>query len=116
MINLTGGVTAAGFFRRFAMTRTELTDHIRVAVYRTESRDFDTEISDNIDAGTADLGIAGITTVEITDALIVRALMTYCAMHRINIESDEYNRLKASYDEQKAQLTMATGYTTWSKT
>ena len=25
----------------------------------------------------------------------------------------EYDRLKAAYDEQKAQLTMATGYTDW---
>jgi hypothetical protein len=24
-----------------------------------------------------------------------------------------YDRLKASYDEQKAQLSMATGYTVW---
>jgi hypothetical protein len=29
-------------------------------------------------------------------------------------EPDQYDRLKKSYDEQKAQLGMATGYTTWS--
>lgn len=73
---------------------------------------FDSEISDLIDAGLADMGIAGITEDDETDALILRAVITYC---RMNFGSPEdYDRLKASYDEQKAQLQMATGYTTWS--
>ena len=72
---------------------------------------FDSEISDLIDAGLADMGIAGITEDDDTDALILRAVITYC---RMNFGSPEdYDRLKASYDEQKAQLQMATGYTTW---
>lgn len=72
---------------------------------------FDSEISDLIDAGLADMGIAGITEDDETDALILRAVITYC---RMNFGSPEdYDRLKASYDEQKAQLQMATGYTTW---
>jgi hypothetical protein len=28
-------------------------------------------------------------------------------------EPEDYDRLKASYDEQKAQLSTATGYTHW---
>lgn len=72
---------------------------------------FDSEISDLIDAGLADMGIAGITEDDETDALILRAVITYC---RMNFGSPEdYDRLKSSYDEQKAQLQMATGYTTW---
>ena len=45
------------------------------------------------------------------DAICTVAIVTYCKLHFG--EPDEYDRLKASYDEQKAQLSMATGYTTW---
>lgn len=76
---------------------------------------FDSELNDLIDAAKIDLGIAGVvvpvTTDTTLDAIITRAIVTYCKLHFG--EPDEYDRLKASYDEQKAQLSMATGYTTW---
>lgn len=74
---------------------------------------FDSELSDLIDAALADLGIAGVNGdgVNITDPLVLRAVTTYCQMH-FGLP-DDYDRLKASYDEQKAQLSMATGYTNW---
>lgn len=74
---------------------------------------FDSEITDLIDAALADLGIAGAngTSVVLTDALTLRAVITYC---RCNFGSPEdYDRLKKSYDEQKAQMSMATNYTVW---
>ena len=72
---------------------------------------YDYEILDLIDAALKDMGIAGITNVDDSDALVLRAVITYC---RLNFgQPDDYDRLKASYDEQKAQLSMATGYTTW---
>lgn len=72
---------------------------------------FDSEIKDLISAALADLGIAGVENAVETDPLIVRAVITYC---KANFgEADEYDRLKAAYDEQKAQLQMATGYTDW---
>ncbi len=72
---------------------------------------FDQEIADLIDAALRDLGIAGVTNDDITDPLIIRAVVTYC---KCNFgQPDDYDRLKASYDEQKAQMSMATGYTTW---
>ena len=72
---------------------------------------FDEEISDLIAAAMADLRIAGIVSLEETDPLIIRAVTTYC---RANFGSpDEYDRLKGAYDEQKAQLQIATGYTDW---
>ena len=72
---------------------------------------FDQEIADLIDAALRDLGIAGVTNDDITDQLIIRAVVTYC---KCNFgQPDDYDRLKASYDEQKAQMSMATGYTTW---
>ena len=72
---------------------------------------FDQEIADLIDAALRDLGIAGVTNDYITDPLIILAVVTYC---KCNFgQPDDYDRLKASYDEQKAQMSMATGYTTW---
>ena len=72
---------------------------------------FDSELLELIDAGKLDLGIAGVDVPDEIDALVSRAITTYCKLHFG--EPDDYDRLKASYDEQKAQLSMATGYTTW---
>lgn len=74
---------------------------------------FDSELSDLIGAALLDMGIAGVTNGDTQDALIIRAVITYCKMHFG--QPDDYERLKASYDEQKAQLSMATGYTTWTE-
>lgn len=81
---------------------------------RIKTDAFDSEIQDLIDAALADLGLAGVVSADDTDPLIIRAVITYC---KANFGTpDEYERLKTSYDEQKAQLMMATGYTEWSET
>lgn len=70
---------------------------------------FDSEISDLIDAACADLGLVGVdSSAQTDDPLLIRAITTYCKVHFG--APDEYDRLKASYDEQKAQLITATGY------
>ena len=66
-----------------------------------------------IEAARQDLGIAGVVVPTEIDAIVSRAITTYCKIHFG--EPDEYDRLKASYDEQKAQLSMATGYTAWTE-
>ena len=75
---------------------------------------FDDELNDLIAAALADLGLAGVINEggsETTDPLIIRAVVTFC---RTNFgQPDDYERLKAAYDEQKAQLQTATGYTDW---
>ena len=76
---------------------------------------FDDELLDLIEAAKIDLGIAGVdvpvTTDQAADVIVNKAIITYC---KLNFgEPDQYDRLKASYDEQKAQLSMATGYTIW---
>lgn len=85
-------------------------DKVKLAL-RITTDAFDEEIADLIEAALKDLGIAGVTNDDITDPLIIRAVITYCKCHFG--EPDEYDRLKRSYDEQKAQMSMATGYTTW---
>lgn len=83
---------------------------------RVTTTAFDGEIGELIDAAVADLGIAGVNgmLVEPADPLTLMAIKTYVRMHFGAPE--EYDELKASYDEQKAQLGMATGYTEWGDT
>lgn len=88
---------------------------------------YDLIIAQLIDAAVYDLQIAGIpvegvnitvttsgttTTVTdnstITDPLLIRAICAYVRAH-FGSPSD-YDRLKAAYDENKAQLQTATGY------
>lgn len=78
---------------------------------RITTNAFDSELTDLITAAQLDLGIAGVVVPAEIDAIVSRAIITYCKIHFG--EPDDYDRLKASYDEQKAQLSMATGYTTW---
>ena len=86
-------------------------EKVRLAL-RITTEAFDAELTDLINAAYLDLGIAGVSETEETDPLIIRAVTTYC---RMNFgEVNDYDRLKASYDEQKAQLSMASNYTDYS--
>lgn len=78
---------------------------------RITTTDFDEELNDLISAALLDMGIAGVYEPNSSDKLVLRAIITYCKMHFG--EPDEYERLKRSYDEQKAQMATATGYTNW---
>lgn len=78
---------------------------------RISTAAFDAELNTLIQAALMDMGVAGVTESDETNALILRAVITYCKMNFG--EPDEYDRLKRSYDEQKAQLVTATGYTEW---
>ena len=85
-------------------------DAVKMAL-RITTDAFDAEISALIAAALLDLGVAGVTNTESTDALIQMAVITYCRVHFR--EPEDFERLKRSYDEQKAQLGMCTGYTNW---
>ena len=78
---------------------------------RITTNAFDSELNGLISAAQLDLGIAGVKVPTTLDAIVELAIITYCKVHFG--EPDDYNRLKASYDEQKAQLSMATGSTEW---
>lgn len=87
-------------------------DRVKLAM-RITTDVYDEELSSLIDAALLDLGIAGVTknTIEVADEVVRRAVITYCRLHFGS--PDDYANLKASYDEQKAQLQTATGYTDW---
>ena len=87
-------------------------DKVKLAL-RISTNAFNSELEDLIAAAMLDLGIAGISEAAQDDPLIVRAIITYCSINFGEPSDKDYDRLKASYDEQKAQLRMATGYTRW---
>lgn len=79
---------------------------------RISTNAFDSELTDLIAAAKQDLGIAGVEIPNAIDEIVTRAIITYCKMS-FGLPED-YDRLKRAYDEQKAQLSNATGYTDWS--
>ena len=78
---------------------------------RIKTTAYDEELTDLITAARLDLGIAGVEVPSTLDEIVTRAIITYCKMS-FGLPED-YDRLKKSYDEQKAQLVTATGYTDW---
>lgn len=94
-------------------------DRVKLALL-ISSEDFDGELEDLIGGAVLDLNIAGVddeTTVSDnpTDKLVIRAIISYCGYHfeLVHGTLDRADAFKKSYDEQKAQLGMATNYTTW---
>ena len=74
---------------------------------------YDVEVERLLNAAMLDLGVAGVVIPSEVDDLVRQAAITYFLM---NFGSPEnYDRLKASYDEQKAQLSTKTGYTQWTE-
>ena len=95
------------------MAARTILDDVRLAL-RISTLSFDSELNLLIDAAKKDLGIAGVTLPAELDNVCKQAIITYCKLNFGEIDKVEiYSRLKESYDEQKAQLSMATGYTTW---
>ncbi len=87
-----------------------LLDDVKIALRLTTTA-FDSQLIGLIEAAKLDLGIAGVELPAELDAVCNLAVTTYCKMHFG--QPDEYDRLKRSYDEQKAQLVTCTGYTDW---
>ena len=78
---------------------------------RISTNAYDAQISDLLDAAALDLGVAGVVIPAEQGLLVQTAKITYFLMHFG--EPANYDRLKASYDEQKAQLASCTGFTVW---
>ena len=78
---------------------------------RIKTTAYDSELTYLIAAAQLDLGIGGVVLPAEMDEIIQKAIITYCKMS-FGLPED-YDRLKKSYDEQKAQLITATGYTNW---
>ena len=78
---------------------------------RITTNAYDSQIEDLLETALLDLGVAGVVIPEDMGGLVRQAAITFFLMSFG--DPDNYDRLKASYDEQKAQLATCTGYTTW---
>ena len=85
-------------------------DKVKMAL-RISTTALDDELAGLIKAAEQDLGIAGVVLPTELDEICDRAVITYCKF-QFGLPEDA-DRLKRSYDEQKAQLVTATGYTDW---
>ena len=81
---------------------------------RIKTTAFDPQIEHLLNAALLDMGVAGVEVPEQTDSLVAQAAITYVLMNFGSPE--EYDRLRASYNEQKGQLSTCTGYTNWGDT
>ena len=63
---------------------------------RISTNAYDSELNDLIEAAKLDLGIAGVVVPQTVDALVTKAIITYCKMS-FGLPED-YDRLKRSYD------------------
>lgn len=90
-----------------------LLDDVKKAC-RVTTDAFDDELTDLIAAAFADLGITDISESLLTEdscpPAVKRAVLTYCKMNFGQVEDGFHDRLKASYDEQKAQMLMSSLY------
>ena len=90
-------------------------DDVKLALRLTTDA-YDYELTDLVNAAQLDLGVAGVVIPETDEgetleALVKRAVITYCKIHFGSPQ--DFDRLKKSYDEQKAQMATCTGYTEW---
>jgi hypothetical protein len=90
-----------------------LLDDVKISL-RVTTNAYDSELNGLIDSAKRDLRIAGVVvsdTESELDSVTITAIKTYVKMNFGN--PSNYDNLKKSYDEQKAQMSMATGYTDW---
>lgn len=99
--------------------RYEMLDRVKLALLISDD-DYDTELMSDIAAAVKDLGIAGVEgltiTTDTTDDVVIMAIISYCGyqFELMHGSLDRSAAFKKSYDEQKAQMGMSTGYTVWS--
>lgn len=92
-------------------------EQVKIALDITEEY-YDAELTNSIQSAVNDLNVAGVdseaVTVDTDNALVKTAIITYCSYMFQLMHGSETRALalKTAYDEQKAQMSMSTGYTT----
>ena len=90
-----------------------LLDDVKKAVARDYTNTFDAQLTLLMNAALEDLTSAGVSdaTESTTSAKVITAVCTYV---KANFgETDQYDNLKAAYDEQKASLAMDANHTNY---
>ena len=78
---------------------------------RITTNAYDDQIIMLLNSALLDLGVAGVVVPAEISAIVQQACITYVRVHFGS--PDDFDRLKRSYDEQKAQLATCTGFTEW---
>lgn len=76
---------------------------------RIKNNAFDLELNDLIEAAKLDLAISGVVNVKEDDALIKRAITTYCKAN-FGLDNKDSDRYQTSYDMLKAHLSLCGDY------
>lgn len=91
-----------------------LIDDVKMAL-RVTTNAYDTELSGLIESAKKDLEIAGVIVPEgDTDNVVNTAIKTYCKVNFGTPNPANWEYLKKSYDEQKAQLSNSSDYSDYS--
>ena len=89
-----------------------LLNDVKMAL-RVTTEAYDTELTELINSAQKDLGIAGVEVPE-NDAVVNTAIKTYCKINFGTPNPANWEYLKKSYDEQKAQLSTSSTYSDFS--
>ena len=76
---------------------------------RIKSSAFDAEINDLIDEAVRDLEISGIVNISLDDALISKAIKTYCKAN-FGIDNKYSEKYQESYESIKNKLALCGDY------
>lgn len=90
-----------------------LLDDVKMAL-RVKTQAYDAELNDLIESAKIDLGIAGVIIPTGSDTVVNTAIKTYCKMNFGTPNPANWEILKKSYDEQKAQLSTSSDYSDFS--
>ncbi len=90
-----------------------LLDDVKMAL-RVTTQAYDAELNDLIESAKIDLGIAGVIIPTGNDTVVNTAIKTYCKMNFGTPNPANWEVLKKSYDEQKAQLSTSSDYSDFS--
>jgi len=88
-----------------------LIDDVKQTLRITNSA-YNIEIADLILAAKADLGICGLLTITETDALIKRAIITYCKAE-FGMSNDDSEKYRKSYEMLRNHLSLSLDYAFW---
>lgn len=89
-----------------------LLNDVKMAL-RVTTTSYDDELNALIESAKKDLGIAGVNVPE-NDQVVNTAIKTYCKLNFGTPNPANWEYLKKSYDEQKAQLSTNSDYTDYS--
>lgn len=85
-------------------------DKVKMSL-RIKTDTLNEEIYDLIEACKADLSMSGVKVIDETDALIQRAIITYCKAN-FGLDNEDSEKYQRSYNSLKEHLSLCADYNT----